>query len=105
MKKCICGLSIHFPFYLAAPSEPPGNLRWEQQGSQVSLGWEPVRPLANESEVMGYKVSICSLLEHKHISKFVTERVDHKWGIRNPLLSVFCSLGGIFFFIGVVFEA
>ncbi|XP_076782203.1 contactin-5-like [Arvicanthis niloticus] len=38
------------------PSEPPGNLRWEQQGSQVSLGWEPVRPLANESEVMGYKV-------------------------------------------------
>ncbi|XP_075822947.1 contactin-5 [Microtus pennsylvanicus] len=38
------------------PSEPPGNLRWEQQGSQVSLDWEPVRPLANESEVMGYKV-------------------------------------------------
>lgn len=38
------------------PREPPGNLRWEQQGSQVSLGWEPVRPLANESEVMGYKV-------------------------------------------------
>ncbi|MEJ1272737.1 hypothetical protein NN561_003590 [Cricetulus griseus] len=38
------------------PSEPPGNLRWEQQGSQVSLGWEPVRPLANESEVMGYKL-------------------------------------------------
>nr|XP_021498987.1 contactin-5 [Meriones unguiculatus] len=38
------------------PSEPPGNLRWEQQGSQVSLGWEPVRPLANESEVIGYKV-------------------------------------------------
>nr|XP_045002227.1 contactin-5 isoform X2 [Jaculus jaculus] len=38
------------------PSEAPSNLRWEQQGSQVSLGWEPVRPLANESEVMGYKV-------------------------------------------------
>ncbi|XP_006150167.1 contactin-5 [Tupaia chinensis] len=38
------------------PSQAPSNLRWEQQGSQVSLGWEPVRPLANESEVMGYKV-------------------------------------------------
>uniref|UniRef100_A0A452S187 Contactin-5 n=1 Tax=Ursus americanus TaxID=9643 RepID=A0A452S187_URSAM len=38
------------------PSQAPSNLRWEQQGSQLSLGWEPVRPLANESEVMGYKV-------------------------------------------------
>ncbi|XP_007936297.1 contactin-5 [Orycteropus afer afer] len=38
------------------PSQAPSNLRWEQQGSQVSLSWEPVRPLANESEVMGYKV-------------------------------------------------
>ncbi|XP_038617776.1 contactin-5 isoform X2 [Tachyglossus aculeatus] len=39
------------------PSQAPQNIMWEQQGSQVSLGWEPVRPLANESEVMGYKVS------------------------------------------------
>ncbi|EHB12868.1 Contactin-5, partial [Heterocephalus glaber] len=38
------------------PSQAPSNLRWEHQGSQVSLGWEPVRPLANESEVLGYKV-------------------------------------------------
>ncbi|XP_008585456.1 PREDICTED: contactin-5 [Galeopterus variegatus] len=38
------------------PSQAPSNLRWEQQGSQVSLGWEPVTPLANESEVVGYKV-------------------------------------------------
>ncbi|XP_058401343.1 contactin-5 isoform X2 [Diceros bicornis minor] len=38
------------------PSQAPSNLRWEQQGSELSLGWEPVRPLANESEVMGYKV-------------------------------------------------
>uniref|UniRef100_A0A4W2G3I6 Contactin-5 n=1 Tax=Bos indicus x Bos taurus TaxID=30522 RepID=A0A4W2G3I6_BOBOX len=38
------------------PSQAPNNLRWEQQGSQLSLGWDPVRPLANESEVMGYKV-------------------------------------------------
>uniref|UniRef100_A0A3Q2LI49 Contactin-5 n=1 Tax=Equus caballus TaxID=9796 RepID=A0A3Q2LI49_HORSE len=38
------------------PSQAPSNLRWEQQGSELSLGWEPVRPLANESEVLGYKV-------------------------------------------------
>ncbi|XP_070329764.1 contactin-5 isoform X2 [Odocoileus virginianus] len=38
------------------PSQAPNNVRWEQQGSQLSLGWDPVRPLANESEVMGYKV-------------------------------------------------
>ncbi|XP_036758713.2 contactin-5 [Manis pentadactyla] len=38
------------------PSQAPSNLRWDQQGPQLSVGWEPVRPLANESEVMGYKV-------------------------------------------------
>lgn len=92
MKKCFLGLTVHFPFYLAAPSEPPGNLRWEQQGSQVSLDWEPVRPLANESEVMGYKVSICSFFEHKHISKTVTACVAHEWGIKNPLITIFVFL-------------
>ncbi|XP_060035698.1 contactin-5 isoform X2 [Erinaceus europaeus] len=38
------------------PSQAPANLHWEQQGPELSLGWEPVQPLANESEVMGYKV-------------------------------------------------
>lgn len=93
MKKCFWSLSVHFPFCLAAPSEPPGNLRWEQQGSQVSLDWEPVRPLANESEVMGYKVSIYSFFEHKHVSEtVVTARVAHEWGIKNPLITISVSL-------------
>lgn len=52
---------LTFAFYFVAPSQAPNNLRWEQQGSQLSLDWEPVRPLANESEVMGYKVSVFSL--------------------------------------------
>uniref|UniRef100_A0A674K6G6 Contactin-5 n=1 Tax=Terrapene triunguis TaxID=2587831 RepID=A0A674K6G6_9SAUR len=39
------------------PSQAPTNVMWMQDGSHVSLGWEPVRPLANESDVMGYKVS------------------------------------------------
>ncbi|XP_030056084.1 contactin-5 [Microcaecilia unicolor] len=38
------------------PSQPPSNIEWMQDGSQVSLAWEPVRSLANESDVMGYKV-------------------------------------------------
>ncbi|KAF7250841.1 Contactin-5 [Varanus komodoensis] len=38
------------------PSQAPSNIMWMQDGSHVSLGWEPVRPLANESDVMGYKV-------------------------------------------------
>ncbi|CAM4349016.1 contactin-5 isoform X1 [Caretta caretta] len=38
------------------PSQAPTNIMWMQDGSHVSLGWEPVRPLANESDVMGYKV-------------------------------------------------
>lgn len=44
-------------FFFSAPSQAPGNIMWIQEGSHVSLGWEPVRPLANESDVMGYKVS------------------------------------------------
>ncbi|XP_033002053.1 contactin-5 [Lacerta agilis] len=38
------------------PSQAPSNIMWIQDGSHVSLGWEPVKPLANESDVMGYKV-------------------------------------------------
>nr|XP_020651666.1 contactin-5 isoform X1 [Pogona vitticeps] len=38
------------------PSQAPGNIMWMQDGAHVSLGWEPVRPLENESDVMGYKV-------------------------------------------------
>lgn len=58
---CVRPLVSSFPSYFAAPSQAPANLRWEQQGSELSLGWEPVSPLANESEVMGYKVSVSSL--------------------------------------------
>ncbi|XP_036379393.1 contactin-5-like isoform X2 [Megalops cyprinoides] len=38
------------------PSQPPSNLMWIQDGDNVSLGWEPVKSLDNESHVMGYKV-------------------------------------------------
>lgn len=30
---------------------------WIQEGDNVSLGWEPVKAMDNESEVIGYKVN------------------------------------------------
>ncbi|KFO55395.1 Contactin-5, partial [Corvus brachyrhynchos] len=48
--------AVHAATKKSPPSQPPGNIMWIQDGSHVSLGWEPVRPLANESDVMGYKV-------------------------------------------------
>lgn len=61
LRLLVSSFTFYLFFYFAAPSQAPSNLRWEQQGSQLSLVWEPVRPLANESEVMGYKVSVSSL--------------------------------------------
>uniref|UniRef100_A0A670IP22 Contactin-5 n=1 Tax=Podarcis muralis TaxID=64176 RepID=A0A670IP22_PODMU len=52
---CISKHSLFFSS-LPAPSQAPSNIMWIQDGSHVSLGWEPVKPLANESDVMGYKV-------------------------------------------------
>ncbi|KAM9321459.1 contactin-5 [Gastrophryne carolinensis] len=40
------------------PSQPPSIVKCTQNGSQLSLGWEAVRSLANESDVMGYKVML-----------------------------------------------
>uniref|UniRef100_A0A8C1LTR9 Contactin-5 n=1 Tax=Cyprinus carpio TaxID=7962 RepID=A0A8C1LTR9_CYPCA len=39
-----------------APSLPPGNLMWIQEGNNVSLSWDPVKARDNESEIIGYKV-------------------------------------------------
>ncbi|XP_018408440.1 PREDICTED: contactin-5, partial [Nanorana parkeri] len=40
------------------PSQAPSIVKWIRNGSHVSLGWEAVRSLANESDVMGYKVML-----------------------------------------------
>ncbi|OCT96162.1 hypothetical protein XELAEV_18013845mg, partial [Xenopus laevis] len=40
------------------PSQAPSIVKWMRNGSHVSLGWEAVRSLANESDVMGYKVML-----------------------------------------------
>uniref|UniRef100_A0A8C5ADQ0 Contactin-5 n=1 Tax=Gadus morhua TaxID=8049 RepID=A0A8C5ADQ0_GADMO len=41
------------------PEQPPMNLRWIQEGNNVSLSWDPVRAQDNESDVVGYMVKIC----------------------------------------------
>ncbi|GAA6076014.1 contactin-5, partial [Tachysurus ichikawai] len=38
------------------PSHPPANVMWIQEGNNVSLSWEPVKALNNESDVIGYRV-------------------------------------------------
>lgn len=47
---------VHLNVPVLAPSQAPGNLMGIQDGDRVSLGWEAVKPLDNESDVMGYKV-------------------------------------------------
>lgn len=46
----------------SAPSLPPGNLMWIQEGNNVSLSWDPVKARDNESEVIGYKVGVAQKL-------------------------------------------
>lgn len=38
------------------PSQPPGNIEWNLTNSKISLNWEHVKAMENESEVTGYKV-------------------------------------------------
>ncbi|XP_053312490.1 contactin-5 [Spea bombifrons] len=40
------------------PSQAPSIVKWMRNGPHVSLGWEAVTSLANESDVMGYKVML-----------------------------------------------
>lgn len=53
----ICqGLQSLPPLPLTAPRRPPGNISWTFSSSSLSLKWDPVVPLRNESTVTGYKV-------------------------------------------------
>ncbi|XP_073707737.1 contactin-4 [Garra rufa] len=38
------------------PSQPPSKVMWNTSNSKIILNWEQVKPLENESDVMGYKV-------------------------------------------------
>ncbi|XDV35441.1 hypothetical protein PO909_005388 [Leuciscus waleckii] len=47
------------------PSQPPSKVMWNTSNSKIILNWEQVKPLENESEVMGYKV----LYKRNHFSR------------------------------------
>ncbi|OWK08443.1 hypothetical protein Celaphus_00010730, partial [Cervus elaphus hippelaphus] len=38
------------------PRRPPGNISWTFSSSSLSIKWDPVVPLSNESAVTGYKM-------------------------------------------------
>ncbi|KAG5835440.1 hypothetical protein ANANG_G00244030 [Anguilla anguilla] len=48
----------------APPSRPPGNVSWKTDGSWVTVRWDRVKALKNESAVLGYKV----LYKHEGLS-------------------------------------
>lgn len=47
-----------FDYLFKAPSQPPANIAWKLTNSKLCLNWEHVKTMENESEVLGYKVSI-----------------------------------------------
>lgn len=40
-----------------APNRPPSNISWKTDASWVTVRWDPVTAMDNESAVLGYKVS------------------------------------------------
>ncbi len=42
---------------ILAPNRPPGNVSWKTVGSSVTVRWDHVKSMDNESAVLGYKVS------------------------------------------------
>lgn len=40
-----------------APNRPPGKVAWKVAGSWVTVRWDHVKSMDNESAVLGYKVS------------------------------------------------
>uniref|UniRef100_A0A7N8YER8 Contactin 2 n=1 Tax=Mastacembelus armatus TaxID=205130 RepID=A0A7N8YER8_9TELE len=46
------------------PNRPPVNVSWNAEGSQVTVRWDHVKAMHNESAVLGYKVSAVSVYQH-----------------------------------------
>lgn len=50
-------ICMFFLYFIKAPSQRPANIAWKLSDSKICLNWEHVKTMANESEVLGYKVS------------------------------------------------
>uniref|UniRef100_A0A7N8XWK6 Contactin 2 n=1 Tax=Mastacembelus armatus TaxID=205130 RepID=A0A7N8XWK6_9TELE len=64
------------------PNRPPVNVSWNAEGSQVTVRWDHVKAMHNESAVLGYKVSAVSVYQHilylmKWERFFYVPRPDH----------------------------
>lgn len=44
-------------FSFSAPNRPPGSVSWKAHGSRVTVSWDQVTAMHNESAILGYKVS------------------------------------------------
>ncbi|XP_069544877.1 contactin-2-like, partial [Brachyistius frenatus] len=62
------------------PNRPPGNVSWKTQGSFVTVRWDHVTAMHNESAVLGYKVL------YKHEDQAVLKFLDKsKMSVSLPL--------------------
>ncbi|MBN3308806.1 CNTN3 protein, partial [Amia calva] len=55
------------------PSQPPGNIEWSLIGSKLTLNWDPVTAMENESEVTGYQV-LCRRHRHNDVHSVTTNK-------------------------------
>ncbi|KAJ3601776.1 hypothetical protein NHX12_029540, partial [Muraenolepis orangiensis] len=62
------------------PNRPPGNVSWKTDGSMVTVRWDHVKAMHNESAVLGYKVL------YKHEGQASLKVVDKgKTSVKLPL--------------------
>ncbi|KAM6980111.1 contactin-2 [Aplochiton taeniatus] len=62
------------------PNRPPGNVSWKTDGSSVTVRWDQVKAMHNESAVLGYKVL------YKHEGQTALKVLDKgKTSVKLPL--------------------
>uniref|UniRef100_A0A8C4LP73 Contactin-2 n=1 Tax=Equus asinus asinus TaxID=83772 RepID=A0A8C4LP73_EQUAS len=62
------------------PRRPPGNISWTFSSSSLSIKWDPVVPLRNESAVTGYKVMNTGSCVHKFVTVRGMKWLQVVWG-------------------------
>lgn len=71
--------SVPFCSSFLAPNRPPGNISWKVDGSWVTVRWDHVKSMDNESAVLGYKVSdmfmLCHISMHVYLKNNNSEKV------------------------------
>lgn len=55
--KGMSSILLKCAFSFSAPNRPPGSVSWKAHGSRVTVRWDQVTAMHNESAILGYKVS------------------------------------------------